>query len=194
MGAAGAAAGLPDGVILSLDKSLLYNIAIQLFNVAVLTVALIFLLYKPVRKFLAERRQTIRAELEEARAIRDEALEQKEQYEKLIAGIESEREEILRQTHKRAMEKSDQMLFDARREAEVIYSRAQAELELERENLNDEMKRQIIEISHMMAGRFVQVSMDRAAQDRFIEHALSEWSGGGNDDGEGGEGEGGDGR
>jgi F-type H+-transporting ATPase subunit b len=110
--------------------------------------------------------------------MRDAAMELKEKYEKLIAGIEGEREDILRQTHKKAMEKSDQLLFDARREADVLRNRAMTELELERKNIYDEMKRQMVEISYLMASRFVQVSMDQQTQDRYIEQALAEWDGG----------------
>jgi NAD(P)-dependent dehydrogenase (short-subunit alcohol dehydrogenase family) len=101
-----------------------------------------------------------------------------EKYQKLIESIEAEREDILRQTHRKAVEKSDQLLFDARREAETIYNRVKAELQLERDNLYDEIKRQILDIAHLMAGRFVQVSLDREAQDRLIEQSLSEWDSG----------------
>jgi F-type H+-transporting ATPase subunit b len=165
---------LPDGAILSLDKELLIKIGIQLFNVALITAVLIILLYNPVKKFLAERSQRIRQDIDDARDIRKEAAELKARYEKLISGIEREREEILRQTHKIAQDKSDQLLFDTRREVEILHGRAKAELELERKNVSDEMKRQIIEISHLMAGRLVQASMDREIQDQLIEQALKE--------------------
>lgn len=173
--AAQAAGGLPEGTILSFDKGLLYSLLIQWLNIAVLTAVLIFILYKPVRKFMAERSERIKGEIEAARRERDEAQELKEQYERMIASIEDEREEILRQAYKKAMEKSDQMLFDARREADAFYNRSLAELEQERENVADEMKRQMIEIAVMMAGWFVEVSMDRETQDRYIEEALAEW-------------------
>lgn len=169
------AADLPEGTILNLDKNLLYNILIQLFNVSILIVVLIFLLFKPVSNFLANRKQGIQDEIADARRIREEAGQLKEKYEKMIEAIEEEREEILRETRKKAVEKSDQLLFEARREVEVIHDRAKTELEAERENLSDEMKRQIVEIAHMMAGRFVQLSIDGATQDRLIEQALDEW-------------------
>ena len=171
----GAAADLPDGSILSIDRSLAYNTAIQLFNVAVLTAILTFLLYKPVKRYLADRKKRIRNEIEDARRCTDEAQSLKEKYERMIAKIEAEREEILLQTHKNAVEKSDQLLFEARREAEAIFHRVKSELDLEREILSDEIKRQIIEIAHVMAGRFIQVSIDRETQDRLIEQALDEW-------------------
>lgn len=166
---------LPEGTILSFDKTMLATLGIQIFNVLVLTAVLALLLYKPVKKFMAERSARIAGEIEAAREDREEALELKEQYERLIADIEKEREEILHQAYKKAMEKSDQMIFDAKREAEATYTRVLAELETERKNMDDEMRRQIIEIASVMAGRFVEVSIDRATQDRLIETALDEW-------------------
>lgn len=170
-----ASRGMPEGSILHFDKSLLIKIGIQWFNIALLTAALIFILYKPVKKFMAARTERINGEIEAARKEREEAMELKEKYEQKIAQIEKEREEILHQAHKKAMEKSDQMMFDARREADVMYDRALAELELERKNITDEMKKQMIEISVLMASRFVEVSIDRETQDRYIDEALSHW-------------------
>ena len=175
--AAGVAEELPEGSILSFDKQLLINIGIQLFNVLLLTVLLIFVLYKPVKKFMAGRSERIHGEIEAARLEREKAQELKEKYEAMLDGIEKEREEILLQAHKKALEKSDQLLFDARREADIMYDRALAELETERKNVADEMKKQMIEISILMAGRFVEVSIDRETQDQFIEQALAEWEG-----------------
>ena len=172
------AAELPPGSILSLDKNLLIKMGIMLFNVALLTVFLVYILYKPVKKFLNDRTLRIKGEIDEAGKIREEAMQLKEKYERLIDGIENEREDILRETHKKAVEKSDQLLFQARREVEVIYNRAMSELELERKNVSDDMKRQMIEISNIMASRFVKVSISHEEQEKFIEQAFADWDGG----------------
>ena len=173
-----AAADLPEGSILNLDKSLGYNIVIQLINVIILITALAFILYKPVGKFLAARKRQISDEIEAARNIRDEAVQLRIKYEKMLKGIEAERDEVLQRTNKIAVEKSDQLLFEARREAEIIHNMARVEIETERENVENEIKRQIIEISHLMASRFVELSIDRETQNRLIEQALADWDSG----------------
>ena len=170
-----AAGEMPAGTILQFDKALLLNIIVQAVNILVLTAVLVFLLYKPVQRFMEARVRRIQSEVESAAKEREEALALKGQYEKLIAGIETEREELLHQAHKKAMEKSDQMIFNARREAEAIHARALAELEMEKKNREDEMKRQMIEISVMMAGKLVQVNMNQALHDQYIDEALAHW-------------------
>ena len=172
------AAELPEGGILNLDKSLIITMIAQIINVALLTVILVFILYKPVKKFLNNRTQRIKQELDNAGALNEEARELKEKYEKLIDNIEEEREELLRQSQKKAVEKSDQLLFDAQKEADKLQKRVMDDLEIERRNMRDEMMRQIIEVSYVMANRFVEVSIDEETQNRFIEQALADWDGG----------------
>jgi len=166
---------MPEGNILSLDKDILINIGIQWINITILTAVLVFILYNPVKRFLSARRENIKSEIDAARAEREEAMELKEKYEKMIAGLEDEREEILRHAHKKAVEKSDRLLFDARHEAEVIRDHALAELELERNNAAHEIREQIIDISMAAAGRFVKVSIDRETQDKYIDQAFADW-------------------
>ena len=50
-----------------------------------------------------------------------------------------------------------------------------AEIEEERLNMQDEVKRQLIELSVMVAERFVEVSIDEKTQDKYIEEAISNW-------------------
>ena len=170
-----AASELPPGVLLRFDKALLINMGIQIFNIAILTLILGWFLYKPVLKYMHDRTERIRGEIQAARNERDEALALKEEYERLLTGIETERELVLHQAHKMAMERSDQMLFDARRESEQIFERVMQELETERKNQDDEMRRQIIEISVMMAEKIIEANLDRAAHDRLLDEAIARW-------------------
>jgi F-type H+-transporting ATPase subunit b len=170
-----AAAAMPPGNILSFDKTLLINMGIQAVNIIILTAILAFFLYKPVVKFMNARTERIRGEIEAARGERGEALEMKEKYEKLIAGIETERDDVLHQAFHRAMEKSDQMIFDARREADLLFERKMQELEAEKKKQADDMKRQIIEIAALMAAKIVEINTDQAVHERLIDEAMTEW-------------------
>ena len=166
---------MPEGTILHLDKGLLIEIGFYMFNILLLVGVLAFLLYKPVRKYLAERRGRIEDDIASAKKMRAEAMELKAQYEQILAGVEGERDEILALANKKAVERSDELLFAARREADALHARAAAELELERKNAQGDMKEQIIEISALMAGRFVSLCMDKETQDRYVDEAFADW-------------------
>ena len=170
-----AAGDIPPGTILSFDKGLLVSLGIQLFNIAILTFILAHFLYKPVQNFMSARTERIKSDIDQVSNDRNDALELKEKYETAINGIENEREEVLHQAYRKAVEKSDQMLFDARRESELVFERALQELEAEKKSQSEEMKRQVIELSVLLAGRIIEVNTDQIAHDRLFEEALAEW-------------------
>ncbi|MCL1848645.1 MAG: F0F1 ATP synthase subunit B [Clostridiales bacterium] len=170
-----ASAELPEGSILSFDKTLIATLGIQLLNVAILAFILGWFFYKPVLKFMQSRTERIRAEVDAVRKDRDEALELKEKYEALVTGIEGEREEVLHQAYKRAVERSDQMLFDARRESELVVDRAMLQFEAEKKTQYEEIKQQIVELSVTLAGRIIEHNMDRELHDRLFDEAMAEW-------------------
>lgn len=170
-----ATANLPEGSIISFDAELIKGMLPQIVNLIVLTVILIFVLYKPVRNFLDNRTETIEGRIDDAKQKQNEAEELKKQYEELLRDIELEREKILSNANKKALERSDHILMQAKEEAESLYRHTISELEEDRKNAESEMKRQLIELSTQMANKFVSVSMDQETQDKYIEEALGDW-------------------
>lgn len=166
---------LPEGEILSIDKKMVLNAGIYALNILILVFFLAKFLYKPVKQFMKDRTERIQNEIQSAEAEYEEAQKLKEEYELKLAEIDTEREEVLSQAHKKAMERSDHILREAREEADNILTRGVAELKRERENEIDNLKRQMVELSMLTAGRFVEVSIDRDTQDEYIDEALSDW-------------------
>ena len=164
---------MPEGVILGFDLNMIISLGIQWLNIALLTFVLYKLLYKPVRNFMNNRTERIRATLEEAEGERTAAEALRLEYEARIADIEAERDELLHSSHKKAVENSDKLLFAARSEAEEIQRRALEEIEQMRKREADDIKRSIIEISTLMASRFVEVSATDEDQERYISEAVS---------------------
>ena len=166
---------MPPGSILEFNKAFLLRSAIQWLNIILLTVLLVFLLYKPVKGFMAARASRIARDIESARKNYEKAKEDKAHYDRLIANIEEEREEILGQAHRIAVERSDQILLAAREEAKHLLVKAEDEIRIERENQTEDIKRQIIELSTLMASRFVELSMDRKTQEKYLDEVLENW-------------------
>ena len=166
---------MPTGSIIEFNQAFLIRSAIQWLNIILLTIVLIYLLYKPVKKFMAERVARITRDIESARKSSEKAREEKAAYEKLLSNIEEEREEILSEAHRIAVERSDQILLAAREEAKHMLVKAEDEIRMERENATEEIKRQIIELSALMASRFVEVSIDRKAQEAYLDEILENW-------------------
>lgn len=167
-----AAQEMPDGSILHLDGAMLVEMGVYAFNIILLVVAISLLLYKPVKRFMSARTERIRAKVEQAEREEEEARLLREKYEGLIENIERERDEILRKGRAASLERGEEIISEARREAANIYRRSMEELRMEQENALDDMRRAIIEVSTQMASRFVAVSIDQETQEKYVDEAL----------------------
>lgn len=149
---------------------------IQGLNVIIMFAVLAYLLRKPVQGFMAGRVERIRDDISSARLNKKQAAETKADYQRMVDDIEKEREEILSEARLLAGRKSDQILFDAREEAEYLLVKARDEIKIERENAADDMKMKIIEISTSVASRFIESAVEQQVLDRYIDEALADWS------------------
>jgi F-type H+-transporting ATPase subunit b len=135
---------LPEGNVLALNSETVIQGLIQWFNVLLLAAVLIRLLYGPVKKFMADRMERIKNDIDSARLNNEQSVEIKANYQQMLDNIDKEREEILSEAHRLAVKKSDQILFDAQEEAKYLLIKANDEIKMERENAADEIRMQII--------------------------------------------------
>ena len=160
--------------IIHLDAQLLIQAGFQFINIMIVIGILGRVLYKPVRDFLDRRKKDIADQIAAAEQQEKAANEGKALYETKLKSIETERNEILDSARKRAQEKEQQILAEARTEAEALRNRAQLDAKREMEKAQDEMKAQIIQISTLMASRYVSANMDADSQNKLLNEVISE--------------------
>jgi len=160
--------------ILGFDADFLMEIAIQWINVIFIVVILSWLLHKPVSKFLNDRNQRIQNDIQTAATNLEEANKQKATYETKLAGIDVEREGILEDARKLAAAREAEILEAARAEAKLYTERSRLEIQRERDSAQDEMKRQIIQVSALMAERLLDEAISDADKERVLNKAIAE--------------------
>ncbi|NLV86100.1 MAG: ATP synthase F0 subunit B [Clostridiales bacterium] len=165
---------VPEGRVFGLDLQTLISIGIMLFNVLVLSAVLGFILYEPVKEFMAKRSDRISGQLDDAREKMAEAESLKAEYEKRLAEIDVERIKILESARKTASERSRNIVDEARHEAATIRRHTQEGVIAERERLKEETRLYIIELSSLMAGKFVEHSIDAETQDRLFDETMAQ--------------------
>jgi len=153
---------------------MLKDVAFQLLNTCILCAVLSYLLYKPVKNFLAARREKIAGDIKSAENQLKEANEMKAMYERKLREIDKEKEAILGEARNRAVLREQEIIADAKKEAETLKNRAMVDIQREQEKAKDEIKKQIIEVSSIMAGKFVSVSIDQKQQDRLVDEVISD--------------------
>lgn len=160
--------------IFGLDLQFLADAAILLLAVFVLFVILSYLVFNPARDLLKRRQEKIQGDLDSADQQKQDAGKLKSEYDAKLRGVEQEAEQILSDTRKKALKKQAEIEDEAKAEAARIIDRANKEVELEKNKVRDEVKKEMIGVAAAMAGKIVAASIDEAKQDKLIEETLSE--------------------
>ena len=160
--------------LFDLDWQLVADASLMIIAIFVLFLLMSFFLFNPARKMLDGRREKIRGELESAKQDMEDAKRLKEEYEAKLKDIDKEAESILSDARKRALDNENQIVAQAKEEAARILDRARVEAELEKQKVSDEVKREIVAVAAVMAGKVVAASIDTTVQNQLIDETLKE--------------------
>ena len=162
--------------------SYLFDLNLQLIADAALMIVAIFvlflvvgnLLFNPIRDILQKRQDKIKTELETAASDMEKAKELKAEYEDKLKAIDKEADTILSDARKRALANENKIVAEAKEEAARIIERARVEAGLEKQKVADEVKKEMVSIASMMAGKVVSAAVDVKVQDSLVEETLKE--------------------
>jgi len=131
-------------------------------------------LYVPVRNILQKRADRVEADMQFAATDKAAAEELRTLYEQKVRDIELERTEILEAARKEAIARVDQILGEAKENAQITRDRARRDIVAEQERVKAEMHQAIIDISTDMAAKLVAATIDKQAHDRLFAEAMEE--------------------
>ncbi len=160
----------------------LFDLTGQLLQDAVLMIIAVFtlfliashFLFNPARDMLKKRQEKIKGELEDARESMESADALKAEYEDKLKNIDKEAEEILTQARKKALDNENRIIAEAKQEAASIIRQARNEAELEKRKAADDVKKEMISIAALMAGKVTEGAVDVSIQDSLVEKTLKE--------------------
>ncbi len=160
--------------LFDLDLQLLADAGLMMISIFVLFLFASYFLFNPAREFLKKRQDKIRGELEGAAKDKEDAAALKAEYEDKLKNIDKEADEILSDARKRALANENKIVADAKEEAARIIERARVEAELEKQKADDDVKREMVVIASMMAGKVVRASIDTSIQESLVNETLKE--------------------
>lgn len=160
--------------LFDLDLQLIADSVLMIIAVFVLFLVASHLLFNPVRNMMQNRQDRIKNELDTAAADMENARALKEEYEARLKDIDKEAETILSEARKKALANENKIVADAKEEAARIIERANVEAELEKKKAADEVKREMVVLASMLAGKVVNAAIDTTVQDSLIEETLKE--------------------
>mgnify|MGYP001072100978 FL=1 len=160
--------------LFDLDLQLLADAGLMMISIFVLFLFASYFLFNPAREFLKKRQDKIRGELEDAAKDKEDAAALKAEYEDKLKNIDKEADEILSDARKRALANENKIVAEAKEEAARIIERARVEAELEKQKAADDVKREMVVIASMMAGKVVRASIDTSIQESLVNETLKE--------------------
>lgn len=152
----------------------LFEWAVMLVNFFIIVGVLSYFLFEPISKFLNDRTQRIKNQIDDAKDQNIKAAELRSQYEAKLEAIEQEAAGILKDARTKAKQNEQEIISAARAEADEIRKRSHIEIQLEQERVKDEMKKEMIEVATIMASKFVASSMDDVQQNELINQIINE--------------------
>ncbi len=160
--------------IIGFDAQLLAQTALHIISVLLVIYILYRLLFNPIRKLLAERTERISNDLSEAANQKEAALKLRTEYEEKLANINQEADEIIREAHKKALNKEKATIAKAKEEADRLLTRAQLDIEREQLKAKDDIKKEIVGIATLMASKFVESSMSERVRHQLLDESIKE--------------------
>lgn len=160
--------------LFDLDLQLLQDAVLTAIAVFVLFLCMSYFLFNPARELLKKRQDRIKDDLTTAQKEKADAVSLRDEYESKLSKIEKEAEAILSEARKKAVANENRIVAEAKEEAARIIARAGVEAELEKKKAIDDIKKEMITVASLMAGKVVSASIDANIQDALVEETLKE--------------------
>ena len=136
----------------------LSSILWHVLNAAILFVALYFLLYKPVRKFMQKRADGVSAQLEQSHGA--------------LSSAQREAAETVSQSARQAQKRADEILSTANAKAEEIVCRANEEAEQIRQNAHEAMVDEFAKLAVLIASKLLEREVSLEDHQKLIDEFL----------------------
>ena len=160
--------------LFNLDPQLLHDAVLLAIAVFIMFLFLSYMLFNPAREMLKKRQDKVKNDIDSAEKSREDAAKLKEEYENRLREIHKEEDAILSAARQKALENETKIIDQAKAEAANIIERANHQAELEMKNAQAEIKKEIITVASMVAGKAVSEKLDIEIQDSLIDDTLKE--------------------
>jgi F-type H+-transporting ATPase subunit b len=130
--------------------------------------------FGPIQKAIDERRDRIRASLEEADHAREEARRLLEEHRKLISSAQTDAEEILGEARRVADANERRMREELEADRQRRLEETRKQIEAETRRALEQIRLEVVDLSLLAATKVTRKSLDDADHKRLIEEAVGE--------------------
>jgi F-type H+-transporting ATPase subunit b len=176
----GALSALSPGVALGAEEATgiaalgfsLPGLVAQLINFGILLVVLRLFLYKPVLRILDERKARIEEGLNRAEQAAVAATQSQDEARRILDEARGQGRELVANAQEAATRLRAELEDRARADADQIVTRAREEVQAERDQAIQQLRREFSDLTVAAAERVIGQSLDRTAHQRLIDEVL----------------------
>ncbi|MCR5112971.1 MAG: F0F1 ATP synthase subunit B [Acholeplasmatales bacterium] len=137
------------------------DFGIQICATILLFLAVRFFLWKPITKILETRRDAIDKDLNDAEVAKANAIEIESNAKAELEAARTKVKKMLDDAEKNANIKRDEIINQAKEEARVRMENLDAELEQEKKNMSEQIRKEIVDIAFAAAEKIVAKEIDQ---------------------------------
>jgi F-type H+-transporting ATPase subunit b len=145
----------------------------QALNLAILLAVLVYFARKPLQNFFAERRDQIRGDLDEAARLYEEAENRNREWQRKLADLQREVDQIRVDGRRRAEEDREAILAEAEAAAERIHRDAAAAVDHELRRAQGELRKEAALLATELAERILRERIGDADRERLIDEFIT---------------------
>jgi len=146
----------------------------QIVTFVILLVLLRFVAYKPLIRMMDERSKRVKDSLEQAEAVKAQSAKTEEELKKQLAQASREGQERIERAIKAGEDIKQKAQEDAKKEADGLIVRAKAEIQRERDEAIDGVRREFADLTVLAAGKVIEKSLDKKEHRELIDKVLEE--------------------
>lgn len=152
------------------------KILLHLLNFAILMTGLTILLYKPVLKFINNRQETFKAQIEDNEKIKKEAEEKYLNYQNKLDNIHADLETKRAEADKEIEGKKEAIIYEATKKAKEMLKKAEQDCVQERISAFNNLRNEIADAAVEIAGVILEREISKEENAKIIEQCIDEWS------------------
>ena len=146
----------------------------QIVNFVILFGLLYLVAYKPIMGMLDERSKKVKDSMEQVESIREQADRAEEEVKKRLEVAGKEGQEVITRAVRTGEEARQKAQEEARQEAEVVIDKARLEIQRQRDEAIDELRKEFADLTIEAAGKVIERSLDKEAHRQLIDKVLEE--------------------
>ena len=146
----------------------------QLISFLILVIGMIFLVYKPVKKYLTKRREILDNEVKETEENKNKALNNVLTSEKEIASSKQKAKTIINNAEISASKKHDEIIENAKNEAKDIIKDANIAADKIKEDAKLELKNQIVDTALNASKKVLEREVSEKDNEKIIDDFISQ--------------------